>query len=169
MRRTKAIFAAILVAALIPLPSMASSEDYFSAAQVESKCQEVELGQIGPNDEFSFKSSYPASECWGAFWAMGQMLIMDEYESSSGICLPNKATVSQLVLIFSKYVRDHPEISHRSFASVAMEVLSSRLALRRPQLRVSITTPHRQAALTLRSALAETKRARSVDELVTHV
>ena len=89
-----------------------------SALEMASFCRPIVGAQAGSTeDTLLLPHTYEFGVCWGAFAAIQTALhvSVDPYRKDTPalkICLPEKSTRAQLVLVFLKYVDDHPESAH---------------------------------------------------------
>jgi Rap1a immunity proteins len=73
-----------------------------------------------------FPEDFTSGLCWGAFaaiqelapvrWPNGQMMY-------GNACLPPGSGRDELIRVFLKYMNDHPEQGHQSFAGVILPAL----------------------------------------------
>jgi Rap1a immunity proteins len=97
-----------------------------TALEVESWCRGLANVTISEKHEFVFPDkAFSTGFCWGTFGTMqdfGRML-SDTGDPASVFCIPHGTTRIQLIKIFEKYSREHPELSHISFGMVAAKSL----------------------------------------------
>jgi len=114
--------AALALLAMIAFSPMRAFGD--SAEELYSACKPIaeakfEGGLIG------LPQTFQAGECWGAFSALQTLTSYVDPQSRSPwlgeLCVPSQATRSELVAVFTKYVRDHPERRHDDFVEVALD------------------------------------------------
>ena len=118
----KTLWACLVAAWLAMLPSAAMAQ---SAQEMHSKCKPIVAG-IVKDGTISFIHTYDTGVCWGAFWSIQQL---SQFKESSdlnpmlGICAPEKATLTQHIRIFSRYVEQHPEKGHEDYVAIAWQAL----------------------------------------------
>lgn len=98
----------VLVLAVAAVPSIGQAQ-FFPAQKLKDTCLK------GQRD----KSNYVAE------WACSGFIIgvSDSAFVRKVVCLPNGATIGQVVDIVKKYLNDHPEDGHYSAASVVENAL----------------------------------------------
>lgn len=123
------IHAAVVAAAFIGLIGHASAEvgppGTESALQVRSWCAPIVNAQVISDGRFRAQArTEETGFCWGAFAVTQQFSrYTDGSELELHICLPAETTRRQLVMIFARYVDEHPETAHEHFADIAARAL----------------------------------------------
>ncbi len=116
----RAFPAVIFAAAALILCLSSLGAEAETALEVQSWCKQIVNSKIHADNRVFFKEDVYSGFCWGTFAVVQQF---SRYSSNGtlllGMCAPADSTRLQLVKIFSKYVDDHPETAHRSFADVA--------------------------------------------------
>jgi hypothetical protein len=116
----RAFPAAISAAAVLLLCVSSLGARAETALEVQSWCKELVHAKIPADNRVFFKEDVYSGFCWDAFAVIQQF---SRYTRNGtlllGMCAPADSTRLQFIKIFSKYVDDHPETAHRSFADVA--------------------------------------------------
>jgi hypothetical protein len=96
-----------------------------TAQQLLSDCKPIVEKSNLKGNNISFPTTYSTGICWGAFSSIQEAV---RYANPNemphfGVCAPESSTRSQMIMIFVKYAKEHPEQLHEDFFKVAMESL----------------------------------------------
>jgi hypothetical protein len=72
------------------------------------------------------KSTFDNGYCWGAFATIQELSGFMEHDTKRhilAICLPDGSGRMQIIKVFTRYVDEHPELSHQEFSIVALNSL----------------------------------------------
>jgi hypothetical protein len=110
----------ICVLLLLPVPAFGqSSEDMMSACRKVVDAQVSDQTVVLPTD-------FHSGMCWGAFasiQAASRIIYTDEPRPVLRVCAPASSTRTQLVAVFMRYAKEHPERLHEGFFQVAWDAL----------------------------------------------
>jgi hypothetical protein len=118
--------AAAIMLALLTVNAKASNAGVETALEVQSWCKGITSAKVLADNKFFYNPTPDTRFCWGAFGAIQELstVLWDDDTPMLRVCVPAESTRLQLVKIFSKYVDDHPEISHQPFAIIARQSLA---------------------------------------------
>lgn len=97
-----------------------------SALEMRSWCAPV-VSAYMKNGTVKLPQDFDTGYCWGAFRSI-QLITgyVDRDERRIlGLCLPPEIKLSQIIMIFSNYVEQHPKEGHKTYESVALDALHS--------------------------------------------
>ena len=93
-----------------------------SAEQMLSSCKAVTAATITESSVI-FVETFESGVCWGAFGTLIRALQALDSENRRpllGVCLPAKATRTEIIAVFVEYSKRHPERYHEDFFLVAL-------------------------------------------------
>jgi hypothetical protein len=120
LHRTTVVMAGSLWLAVCGTGS-ANAQD--SALELLQYCTALERGaQFGPSREIKMPDSRDVHFCWGYMRAMQNVSVItvDGVNTLLHTCVSADATLLQLIYVFNKYARNHPEELHKPPASVVL-------------------------------------------------
>jgi hypothetical protein len=114
--------AALALLAIIAFSPIRAFGD--SAEELYSACKSIAEAKVEGERVF-LPQTFQAGECWSAFSALQTLTRYVDPQSRrpwlGEVCVPSQATRSEIVAVFTKYVRDHPERRHDDFVEVALD------------------------------------------------
>jgi hypothetical protein len=122
----RALVRGMTLAAVVIMFSPATANST-SALQMASNCKPVEEANIGDEKmHFSGKPHMGIGVCLGFFEAVQSASSVSwtgRKHPALFICGPPSSSLSQYILVFQKYVREHPEMGHKNAFDIALSAL----------------------------------------------
>ncbi len=97
-----------------------------SALEMASYCKPVAEAKHLGGGRVIIDNTYETGKCWGFFNAIqeaSRMKFVGESTPALQLCLPEKSTLTQMVLIFRRYVDSHPAEAHDDAFFIAWKAL----------------------------------------------
>jgi hypothetical protein len=118
--------AAVIAAAAIQLvPMQEAAAEPHSAADMLAECQALlsSAKATADPDAIELDNSFSTGSCWGAFLSIQQLVTLRQAGSRTPmfrVCVPEDATLVQIIKIFESFARRHPEREGEPFTIVAI-------------------------------------------------
>ena len=112
---------AVALLAFAPVPANA-----ITALEMASFCKPVAEAQHLSDGKVLLDPTFETGKCWGFITAIQQASVLQwtgDTQRALHLCLPPGSTVTQLALIFRKYVLEHPAEGHDLAFFVATSAL----------------------------------------------
>ena len=108
-----------LLFCILTLPASVRAE---TALEVQSGCRPIAAAEVTPQGIIIPPNGL---KCWGAFGAVQDLIALTDATNRRllQVCAPPNSTRRQLVLIFQKYVEQHPERAHEHFGIMVLDAL----------------------------------------------
>ncbi len=121
---------AFLFAGAMQQPMLAprAAADPYSAEEMLSQCQELLSTAKAAEDPEAIEldNTFATGTCWGAFLSIQQLAalkIAGTKRLMLHVCVPEEATLIQIIQLFDAYARRHPERLGEPFTVVAAAAL----------------------------------------------
>jgi len=106
------------------------ADDGYTAADMLADCKSIlSVTKPGANpDELELEDTFATGNCWGAFLTVQQLLITRleaDKHPLMRVCVPEGVSLTQLIQIFERFTRLHPERQTEPFTTVAVAALRS--------------------------------------------
>lgn len=116
----------ILIAAMVLLNAPTAAEAY-TINEMGNWCEELSDNiKIHSDSSIRYDNTRNNNICYGAFAAIQQLTTFVDKNQNRllSICTPSESTLTQMVSIFVKYAKEHPEKGHLPFTSGAILALN---------------------------------------------
>ncbi len=126
MRAVLLVAAVVLVLASCAPAAKSAERGITTALEMASYCKPVAEASRTSDGKLSFKSTFETGRCWGFFDAIQQAATLQYSDAPARalyICVPPGGTLSQMVLIFRRYVEVNPSVGHEEAFFVARDAL----------------------------------------------
>ncbi len=109
------------------LVSGAAAEPY-TAEEMHSECQALLASAKATSspDAVELENTFSTGVCWGAFLSIQQLITLKVDGARNPMfhaCVPEDATLVQIIQLFDAYAKDHPEREGEPFTVVALAAL----------------------------------------------
>ncbi|MGO9173824.1 MAG: Rap1a/Tai family immunity protein [Rhodomicrobium sp.] len=129
LNRWLRIGAFLLAGALLQVPLVHEAvAGAYSAEEMLSECQALlSSAKTTPDpDAVELDNTFSTGSCWGAFLSIQQLVTIKKAGAKHPmfrVCVPEDATLVQIIQLFDVYARNHPERQSEPFTIVAVAAL----------------------------------------------
>jgi len=96
-----------------------------TSEEMLSACRTISTAKVS-NGNIVMPEDFESGKCWGAFEVLQNLLRVENTstkQSFFGVCMPEKATRTELIAIFIQYMGKHPEKYSDGFSFVVLSAL----------------------------------------------